>query len=62
MMSLIEKRLDCPCQINCPNGCLDCPNPICPFEPAEKAILMLNTYTESNKPMVIDMNGKKIFS
>ena len=21
--------LDCPCNFNCPNGCNDCPNPIC---------------------------------
>ena len=20
---------DCPCRMNCPNGCNDCPNPIC---------------------------------
>ena len=20
---------DCPCHLNCPNGCVDCPNPIC---------------------------------
>ena len=21
--------VDCPCNLNCPNGCNDCPNPIC---------------------------------
>ena len=21
--------IDCPCELNCPNGCVDCPNVIC---------------------------------
>ena len=32
---------DCPCEINCPNGCNECPNPICDRQ--EMAVLMLNT-------------------
>ena len=28
---------NCPCGENCPNGCIGCPNPICP----EMAILMI---------------------
>ena len=38
VLKVIEKSLnkdlkkvfwDCPCHVNCPNGCSDCPNPIC---------------------------------
>lgn len=58
-LSSLNKKLDCPCQKNCPNGCSDCPNPICPYEPEKKAILMLsNIPWVSSKPMIIDMNGK----
>ena len=29
LSSYITFLIDCPCNFNCPNGCNDCPNPIC---------------------------------
>ena len=31
----INNILDCPCGLNCLDGCLDCPNPICECEGKE---------------------------
>ena len=44
----------CPCNINCPNGCIDCSNPICGNE---QAILVLSTNWMGNLPMLIGFNG-----
>ena len=51
---------DCPCQINCPQGCTNCPNSICNSQGT--AVLMLSTFQRSNKPMVIDFDGNLIIS
>ena len=44
----------CPCNVDCPNGCIDCSNPICGNK---QAILVLSTNWIGNLPMVIGFNG-----
>ena len=43
----------CPCKTNCPDGCNNCPNPVC-----QNAVLVLSTSNTANKPMVIDWNDE----
>ena len=44
---------DCPCQENCPGGC-PCPSYNCP-----SPILVLNTNSPENTPMIIDGRGNQ---
>ena len=44
--------LDCPCDVNCPNGCEYCENSIC-----DKSVLILNTGSWDSVPMVVDFKG-----
>ena len=44
----------CPCNVDCPNGCIDCSNPICGNK---QAILVLSTNWIGNLPMVIGFDG-----
>merc|ERR1712131_204815 len=48
---------DCPCQDNCPFGC-PCDSYAC--EPDEKSVLVLNTRSSSNQPVLIGFNGGEI--
>ena len=41
-----------PCESNCPDGCMDCPNPIC-----QKSILVLNSFS-FNEPILIKAQGE----
>ena len=50
-----ELSLDCPCNANCPNGCQNCRNPICPVD--NKSVLVLNT-KDSNQPVLIKFDGE----
>ena len=59
---MILKFSDCPCQTNCPNGCVDCSNPICNLENVD--VLVLNSHISQpnnirvNQAMIVDFNGK----
>ena len=44
--------LDCPCDTNCPNGCVSCDNSLC-----KKSVLILNTDSYYSIPMVVDFDG-----
>ena len=48
----IECESNCPCNINCENGCVNCDNLIC-----KDSILILNTFSPSNQPVKLDFKG-----
>ena len=58
---------DCPCGENCPDGCDGCDSAFChqttssttqtTTAPTKNAILVLSTYADTNRPLVIDFNG-----
>ena len=50
---------DCPCELFCPQGCIDCYNPVCQ---EVATVLVFSTYSYRNKPMTVDFNGKNYHS